>query len=84
VALGLFNIRSERVSNAEVAAAQNQSPSTTQSVVIVDDPPKAEEAFSVGVGHIDRLDLLTGALKSTNAADAAPELQAHPDHRRVE
>jgi hypothetical protein len=84
VALGLFTIRSERVANAEVAAAQNQSPSTTQSVVIVDDPPKAKEAFSVGVGHIGRLDLLTGALKSTNVADAAPEAQTQPDHRRFE
>jgi hypothetical protein len=28
--------------------------------------------------------LLTGALKGTNPADAAPELQAHPDRRRFE
>jgi hypothetical protein len=46
--------------------------------MIVDNPPKAEEALSVDVGNIGRVDLRTGALKSTNPANAAPKLPAHP------
>ena len=44
----------------------------------VDDPPKAEEALSVDVGNIAKLDLRTGALKGTNPANAALKLPAHP------
>ena len=66
------------VANAEVAATHNQSPSTTPSVMRVDDPQKADEVFSVGVGQIGKFDLVAGAPKGRNPADAAPELPAHP------
>jgi hypothetical protein len=72
---GLFTIYRER---AEVAASHNRSPSATPSVMIVDHPQKAEEAFSVSVGHIGKPDVIAGAPKGTDPAGAAPELPAHP------
>ncbi len=78
VALGLFGLFTIHRERAEVAATHNQSPSTTPSVMIVDAPPKAEEALSVDVGNIAKLDLGTGALKGTNPANAAPKLPAYP------
>ena len=81
VALGLFGLFTIHREKAEVAATHNQSPPTTPSVMIVDDPQKAEEALSVDVGHIAKLDLRTGALKGTKPAGAAPELPAHPGWR---
>ena len=78
VALGLFGLFTIHRERAEVAATHNQSPSTTPSVMIVDDPQKADEAFSVGVGQIGKFDLVAGAPKGRNPADAAPELPAHP------
>ncbi len=78
VALGLFGLFTIHRERAEVAATHNQSPSTTPSVMRVDDPQAADEVFSVGVAQIGKFDLVAGAPKGRNPAGSAPKLPTHP------
>ena len=76
VALGLFGLFTIHRERAEVAATHNQSPATTPSIMVVDDPKGRGGVLRWA--YIGRLDVPTGALKGTKPAGAAPELPAHP------